>query len=103
MKLQPRQEKQFHCGYASCSVLLHNRNRKIPFYAQCGDVPNANTCFLEPDYSGSVLGGEFHVTHIYAQTIQIHWQRSEEHTSELQSRENLVCRLLLEKKKNDIE
>src|SRR5690606_40502373 len=36
----------------------------------------------------------------------VHWQcrlaeqlRSEEHTSELQSRENLVCRLLLEKKK----
>src|SRR5690606_41979020 len=26
------------------------------------------------------------------------WSRSEEHTSELQSRENLVCRLLLEKK-----
>src|SRR5690606_41547433 len=29
-------------------------------------------------------------------------RRSEEHTSELQSRENLVCRLLLEKKKKDI-
>src|SRR5690606_41197314 len=28
-----------------------------------------------------------------------HTIRSEEHTSELQSRENLVCRLLLEKKK----
>src|SRR5690606_17945449 len=28
-------------------------------------------------------------------------ERSEEHTSELQSRENLVCRLLLEKKKHD--
>src|SRR5215475_2773324 len=28
-------------------------------------------------------------------------RRSEEHTSELQSRENLVCRLLLEKKKNN--
>src|SRR5690606_41559591 len=27
-------------------------------------------------------------------------KRSEEHTSELQSRENLVCRLLLEKKNN---
>src|SRR5690606_41335094 len=27
--------------------------------------------------------------------------RSEEHTSELQSRENLVCRLLLEKKNTD--
>src|SRR5438093_4930535 len=29
-------------------------------------------------------------------------QRSEEHTSELQSLTNLVCRLLLEKKKNSI-
>src|SRR5690606_42150351 len=28
----------------------------------------------------------------------VHGVRSEEHTSELQSRENLVCRLLLEKK-----
>ena len=28
--------------------------------------------------------------------------RSEEHTSELQSRENLVCRLLLEKKKKEV-
>src|SRR5438067_5396976 len=28
------------------------------------------------------------------------WCRSEEHTSELQSRFDLVCRLLLEKKKN---
>src|SRR3712207_8789775 len=30
------------------------------------------------------------------------WTRSEEHTSELQSRQYLVCRLLLEKKKNNI-
>src|SRR3712207_7580568 len=29
-------------------------------------------------------------------------KRSEEHTSELQSRQYLVCRLLLEKKKNNI-
>src|SRR3712207_7296695 len=29
------------------------------------------------------------------------WLRSEEHTSELQSRQYLVCRLLLEKKKHD--
>src|SRR2546430_12110975 len=37
---------------------------------------------------------------------QSHWpmprvQRSEEHTSELQSQSNLVCRLLLEKKKHN--
>src|SRR2546427_6625545 len=32
-----------------------------------------------------------------------HALRSEEHTSELQSQSNLVCRLLLEKKKKQIE
>src|SRR2546422_2713573 len=31
---------------------------------------------------------------------EIDYERSEEHTSELQSRLHLVCRLLLEKKKN---
>src|SRR2546430_10354563 len=31
------------------------------------------------------------------------FQRSEEHTSELQSQSNLVCRLLLEKKKTERE
>src|SRR5690606_41550782 len=36
--------------------------------------------------------------HLLHQPAEI--ARSEEHTSELQSRENLVCRLLLEKKKN---
>src|SRR5215475_16144394 len=34
-----------------------------------------------------------------ASVRRIQVARSEEHTSELQSRENLVCRLLLEKKK----
>src|SRR5690606_39760403 len=35
----------------------------------------------------------------YHETAWSGTSRSEEHTSELQSRENLVCRLLLEKKK----
>src|SRR3712207_7554535 len=34
--------------------------------------------------------------------ISLPYNRSEEHTSELQSRQYLVCRLLLEKKKNII-
>src|SRR3712207_8375795 len=37
----------------------------------------------------------------YADTI-VFICRSEEHTSELQSRQYLVCRLLLEKKKNSV-
>src|SRR3712207_7989639 len=35
-----------------------------------------------------------------AATLIARYARSEEHTSELQSRQYLVCRLLLEKKKN---
>src|SRR5690606_41142905 len=39
----------------------------------------------------------------FANTAVAAWRaRSEEHTSELQSRENLVCRLLLEKKKKSM-
>src|SRR2546422_2718291 len=39
--------------------------------------------------------------HVVRQEAQNDAQRSEEHTSELQSRLHLVCRLLLEKKKQD--
>src|SRR5688572_32481460 len=39
--------------------------------------------------------------HVLSRLNQISsWSRSEEHTSELQSQSNLVCRLLLEKKKD---
>src|SRR3712207_8620028 len=37
-----------------------------------------------------------------AATPKLQGERSEEHTSELQSRQYLVCRLLLEKKKHKI-
>src|SRR5690349_22534584 len=36
----------------------------------------------------------------HEQALRVH-ERSEEHTSELQSRRDLVCRLLLEKKKKN--
>src|SRR5438445_13425019 len=35
--------------------------------------------------------------------VAVQGRRSEEHTSELQSRQYLVCRLLLEKKKKQVE
>src|SRR5258708_23001675 len=38
---------------------------------------------------------------IYVMDAQTGKERSEEHTSELQSPDHLVCRLLLEKKKKD--
>src|SRR3712207_6884327 len=47
-----------------------------------------------PAYGPEQRGGTANVTVIVSD------ERSEEHTSELQSRQYLVCRLLLEKKKN---
>src|SRR3989449_8151096 len=46
--------------------------------------------------AGVLLGWRFHRSRL------LFALRSEEHTSELQSRLHLVCRLLLEKKKNNI-
>src|SRR5258707_11054593 len=42
----------------------------------------------------TITRDDWGIAHVYGKT------RSEEHTSELQSRQYLVCRLLLEKKKN---
>src|SRR5260370_1976920 len=47
----------------------------------------------------SVGGGEIHRFVVNGKTEESLGVRSEEHTSELQSHLNLVCRLLLEKKK----
>src|SRR2546430_11090091 len=53
-----------------------------------------------------VAGGDQHRVLVVGQHLGHHShaggdQRSEEHTSELQSQSNLVCRLLLEKKKKN--
>src|SRR2546428_1381964 len=45
------------------------------------------------------LAGEFFLPVAIALRLEAQRDRSEEHTSELQSRSDLVCRLLLEKKK----
>src|SRR5690606_41599211 len=83
----------------------------------CGDVPHflADKRILALDISLIVAGtkyrGQFEERlkaimkelsenpNIIVFIDERHTLRSEEHTSELQSRENLVCRLLLEKKK----
>src|SRR2546422_262145 len=46
--------------------------------------------------------GRFRSSPAISPQMPIHFLRSEEHTSELQSRLHLVCRLLLEKKKTQI-
>src|SRR5437868_9609130 len=47
--------------------------------------------------------GDLHIGHWFTMTASDARARSEEHTSELQSRFDLVCRLLLEKKKKTLD
>src|SRR5688572_31708938 len=55
----------------------------------------ASSLYDPREYDVVVASGEQVTSGLLAITLQ----RSEEHTSELQSQSNLVCRLLLEKKK----
>src|SRR3712207_7778794 len=51
---------------------------------------------VRKDLEGTIIEYGYHLT---AEEMRLA-ERSEEHTSELQSRQYLVCRLLLEKKKH---
>src|SRR5690606_23989062 len=70
------------CMMQIVKELTETVERKILFLVRASNVKF--TALINPE-KNALLQFEF---------------RSEEHTSELQSRENLVCRLLLEKKKN---
>src|SRR3712207_8074701 len=63
------------------------------------------TLFRSPGMVRPLLPEDIYCTGLFSHGRSVaKWatqlQRSEEHTSELQSRQYLVCRLLLEKKKN---
>src|SRR5256885_10041537 len=60
-----------------------------------GSGPRATFLFTQVDVDNLAL-----LYNLFADPTQYAQVRSEEHTSELQSPCNLVCRLLLEKKKN---
>src|SRR5690606_40328400 len=74
------------------SDLLQRSLRHGPHYrlADCAELQQVLFTHIEPAHLAVIgIGDEAGI------------ERSEEHTSELQSRENLVCRLLLEKKKKN--
>src|ERR1035438_1958477 len=65
--------------------------------AHIADVPVNAKCFLEQEYP-RMRAALLRTSHIGCHPGSVR-NRSEEHTSELQSLRHLVCRLLLEKKK----
>src|SRR2546430_15511132 len=69
-------------------------------YLVAADFPSVGG--LKAGASVEIAGVEVgRVDSIGLNDYQAHVVRSEEHTSELQSQSNLVCRLLLEKKKKE--
>src|SRR5438105_9834360 len=71
------------------------RSRIVSLFERSGSQVQIRFAFV-PLFLGFVVAG-FH-RHFHGAKEEGH-ERSEEHTSELQSRVDLVCRLLLEKKK----
>src|SRR5690606_39779451 len=64
-------------------------------------TPEVRTTFLEglnSPFGMALVDDQLYIANTDALLRFPYEERSEEHTSELQSRENLVCRLLLEKK-----
>src|SRR2546430_11771557 len=94
----------FHCYYHMCSCFFF-------FQAEDGirdlTVTGVQTCALPISGEANPLAEYFYNNpgrvmtkwDNYFEIYHRHFARSEEHTSELQSQSNLVCRLLLEKKK----
>src|SRR5690606_39896942 len=60
-----------------------------------GEMAPKSWAITDPERSATLLGLPFRAFTTVARPV-LAVLRSEEHTSELQSRENLVCRLLLE-------
>src|SRR5690606_41985713 len=97
-----------HCSLVSCVLFLLIRQHPIstlfPYTTLFRSEPRTNTSGGRALFG---LGGHPDLPtpcklRIPESNIrETHGGRSEEHTSELQSRENLVCRLLLEKKNNN--
>src|SRR5436309_14345818 len=82
-------------GVAAASILLTHAEQQSPRRESGNGIPYRTLGRSGEKVSLIGLGGY----HLGNQADP--QERSEEHTSELQSRENLVCRLLLEKKKKD--
>src|SRR5690606_42080335 len=79
--------------------------RSMPFTsatyeALCQMANEAISNVVRHAHASKIRISASHNDRLFRLSIVDDGERSEEHTSELQSRENLVCRLLLEKKKD---
>src|SRR5690625_4670985 len=102
-----REQNRFYCPICQEPVMIKAGIKVIPHFAHYAKTDCPSYRGGEGPYHerGKLLLYEW----LKAQNIHVELevylkdiQRSEEHTSELQSRGHLVCRLLLEKKNNNL-
>src|SRR5690606_41052803 len=89
----------FRSGFAQLPLYLEERRAVVffgmPPYTFWQRNPEVGAGRIPPHRTDT---GVYLVSEVFGARSMIFIKRSEEHTSELQSREILVCRLLLEKK-----
>src|SRR2546430_2987728 len=88
-------------GCAACGTTLDELRRVVARARALDDRPPASDLWPAIAEQIGVSSGAHHVVSL-AERRTRRETRSEEHTSELQSQSNLVCRLLLEKKKKKV-
>src|SRR5439155_25283291 len=89
-----------------CSLSRYTTPSDFSFFFLLTRPPPRSTLFPYTTLFRSILIGSavrsgYQSTIVYQHQSTLKLTRSEEHTSELQSRGHLVCRLLLEKKKRN--
>src|SRR5262245_65030742 len=92
----------FVCGFFAANAAQQAPERaKVPTVT-LGIVSATNQTLIADHFGDFVryVGGKLNPGSVVEGKVVIAPTRSEEHTSELQSLRHLVCRLLLEKKKN---
>src|SRR2546430_17692959 len=94
-----RTTKARNCTWSICDCATFDRTLAFFFFLMIRRPPRS-TLFPYTTLFRSVPLVPPHRARGYIDRAEETYLRSEEHTSELQSQSNLVCRLLLEKKKN---
>src|SRR5690606_40427051 len=89
---------QYARGAVATNTALLSFVHYPPTQLQLGDRYICSRYCVRPGQQTCLAIGYYRQSPFPKPEAQLLYQRSEEHTSELQSRENLVCRLLLEKK-----
>src|SRR5207244_11054791 len=87
------------CIFSLCFIFFNDTSTTVIYTLSLHDA--LPICSIATLTTGLVrILGTFSMFSFFANDILEERERSEEHTSELQSPDHLVCRLLLEKKKN---